>query len=245
MPGKHDSDTVIVIPTYNESLNIESLLSLVMGLEDGYSVIVVDDNSPDGTADLVEEAQLEFPDRIQLVRRAGKKGLGTAYIEGFKLALERGFDLVCQMDADFSHDPRDLPRLVGAVREGADMAIGSRYFEGVRVINWPLSRLILSYGASLYTRLITGIPIRDVTAGFKCIHRRVLEQLDLDEIRSNGYSFQVELHYRTWKKGLTIKEIPIVFTERVEGTSKMNKTIIREAAFKVWELRFQALVGKL
>lgn len=241
----YDLDTVIVVPTYNESLNIESLLSLLMSMEEGYSVIVVDDNSPDGTAALVEKAQAEFPDRIQLVRRSGKKGLGTAYIEGFKLALERGFDLVCQMDADFSHDPRDLPRLEAAVREGADMAIGSRYYEGVRVINWPLSRLILSYGASLYTRLITGIPIRDVTAGFKCIHRRVLEQLDLNQIRSNGYSFQVELHYRTWKKGFKIKEIPIVFTERVEGTSKMNKTIIREAAVKVWELRFQALFGKL
>ncbi|MGD8415157.1 MAG: polyprenol monophosphomannose synthase [Candidatus Latescibacterota bacterium] len=239
------TDTVIVVPTYNESLNITSLLSLVLGLDDDYSVIVVDDNSPDGTGELVEEAQSNFPDRIHLVRRTGKGGLGTAYIEGFKLALEQGYQFVCQMDADFSHDPKDVPRLVAAVRDGADMAIGSRYYGGVRIINWPLSRLILSYGAGLYTRIITGIPIRDVTAGFKCIHRRVLEDIDLDRIRSNGYSFQVELHYRTWKKGFTIQEVPIVFTERVEGTSKMNKAIIREAAFKVWELRLRALFGRL
>ena len=237
--------TVVIIPTFNESLNIEAILRLIMSLDDDYSVIVIDDNSPDGTWKLVEDVRSSYPDRIELIRRSGKSGLGTAYVEGFRVALERGFEFVCQMDADFSHDPKDLPRLEAAVRDGSDMAIGSRYFGGVRIINWPLSRLILSYGASLYTRMITGMPIHDVTAGFKCIHRRVLETLDLSRIRSNGYSFQVELHYRTWKAGFDITEVPIIFTERVEGTSKMNKAIVREAAFKVWELRLRALFGKL
>ena len=239
------SGTVVVIPTFNESLNIEAILKLVMSLEDDYSVIVVDDNSPDGTWKLVEGLQDSFPGRIDLIRRSGKGGLGTAYVEGFRLALERGYEMVCQMDADFSHDPRDLHRLEAAIRDGADMAIGSRYYGGVRIINWPLSRLILSYGAGLYTRMITRMPIQDVTAGFKCIHRRVLEKLDLSKIRSNGYSFQVELHYRTWKAGFNITEVPIIFTERVEGTSKMNKAIVREAALKVWELRFRAMFGRL
>jgi len=239
------SEVVIVIPTYNESLNIEAILKKVLTLDDDYSVIVVDDNSPDGTWKLVEEIKASYPNRVELLRRDGKGGLGTAYLEGFRMALDSGYEMVCQMDADFSHDPRDLSRLVAAVRDGADMAIGSRYFGGVRIINWPLSRLILSYGASVYTRFITRMPLRDVTAGFKCIHRRVLESLDLSRIRSNGYSFQVELHYRTWKAGFTIKEVPIIFTERVEGTSKMNRAIIREAAFKVWELRLRALFGRL
>ncbi len=240
-PGK----VVIVIPTFNESRNIEAILKLVLSLDDEYAVIVVDDNSPDGTWRIVEALQSEFPNRIELLKRSGKKGLGTAYLDGFRIALDRGFEIICQMDADFSHDPNDLPRLIAAVRNGVDMAIGSRYFEGVRIINWPLSRLILSYGAGVYTRLITRLPVRDVTAGFKCIHRRVLEALDFDRIKSNGYSFQVELHYRTWKNGFKIKEVPIIFTERVEGTSKMDNSIIREAAFKVWELRFRALFGRL
>jgi dolichol-phosphate mannosyltransferase len=243
--NKTSAGTVVVIPTFNESLNIEAILSLIMTLDGNYSVIVVDDNSPDGTGRLVEDVKASYPGRIELIRRAAKSGLGTAYVEGFRIALERNFEMICQMDADFSHDPKDLPRLEAAVRDGADMAIGSRYFGGVRIINWPLSRLILSYGASLYTRMITGMPIHDVTAGFKCIHRRVLESLDLSRIRSNGYSFQVELHYRTWKAGFDIREVPIIFTERVEGTSKMNKAIVREAALKVWELRLRALVGKL
>ncbi len=238
-------DAVVVIPTYNESLNIEAILKLVMSLDDGFSVIVVDDNSPDGTWRLVEEVRADYPDRIELIRRSGKGGLGTAYIKGFEVALKRGVTLICQMDADFSHDPKDLTRLAAAVREGTDMAIGSRYYGGVRIINWPLSRLILSYGAGMYTRTITRMPLRDVTAGFKCIHRRVLEKLDFGRIKSNGYSFQIELHYRTWKMGFDIKEVPIIFTERAEGTSKMNNAIIREAAWKVWELRFRALFGQL
>jgi dolichol-phosphate mannosyltransferase len=238
-------ETAIVIPTYNESLNIEGILKSVLCLHDSYSVIVVDDNSPDGTADLVEQVGTLYPGRVDLIRRPAKSGLGSAYIAGFREALDRGFEMVCQMDADFSHDPRDIPKLVAAVQDGADMAIGSRYYDGVRVINWPLSRLILSYGASLYTRMITGLPVHDVTAGFKCIHRRVLQALDFDRIRSNGYSFQVELHYRTWKAGFEMREVPIIFTERVEGTSKMNKAIVREAALKVWELRLRALFGRL
>lgn len=239
------SDVVVVIPTYNEARNVTAILESVLSLPGEYAVIVVDDGSPDGTAKLVEEVRERFPQRVHLIERNGKGGLGTAYLAGFSRAIELGFQLICQMDADFSHDPADLPTLVDAVRNGADMAIGSRYRDGVRVVNWPLSRLILSYGASVYTRLITGMPIRDVTAGFKCIHRRVLEELDLERIRSNGYSFQVELHYRTWKKGFLIVEVPIVFTERVEGTSKMNRSIVKEAALIVWELRFRQMFGRL
>lgn len=239
------SGSVVVVPTYNESLNVEALVRLVMSLDDEICMIIVDDNSPDGTGDVVESLVADHEGRIELLRREEKGGLGTAYLAGFQLALDRGFETVCQMDADFSHDPRDLPRLIAAVHDGADMAIGSRYYDGVRVVNWPLSRLILSYGASLYTRLITRIPVRDVTAGFKCIHRKVLESLEFERIRSNGYSFQVELHYRTWKGGFEIVEVPIIFTERVEGTSKMTQSIVREAAWKVWELRLRAIFGRL
>lgn len=237
--------TVVVIPTYNEARNITAILDAVLHLPGDFSVIIVDDGSPDGTGALVKKACEEHPKRVALIERGGKLGLGTAYLAGFHAALDRGFEMICQMDADFSHDPNDLPRLVEAVKNGADMAIGSRYRDGVRVVNWPLSRLILSYGASVYTRAITGLTIRDVTAGFKCIHRRVLTGLELDRIKSNGYSFQVELHYRTWKKGFVIVEVPIVFTERVEGTSKMNRSIVKEAALKVWELRFRQLFGRL
>lgn len=236
---------IVVIPTYNESSNISAILDHVLQLEGEYSILVVDDNSPDGTGQIVAEYIERHPNRVDLVRRAGKEGLGTAYLEGFRIALERNFDLVCQMDADFSHDPNDLPRLVEAVRTGADMAIGSRYIDGVRIVNWPLSRLILSFGAGVYTRVITRLPVQDVTAGFKCIHRRVLTSIGLERIKSNGYSFQVELHYRTWKGGFNIVEVPIIFTERVEGTSKMNRAIIREAAWKVWELRLRSIIGKL
>ena len=243
--GRADKGIVVIIPTYNEARNITSIVEAVLSLNGPYSIIVVDDGSPDGTGQLVKDIQAKFPDKIHLIERAAKSGLGTAYLAGFAYAQQRGFELVCQMDADFSHDPNDLPRLAAAVRAGADMAIGSRYLGGVRVVNWPLSRLFLSYGASVYTRVITGLPVRDVTAGFKCIHRRVLEGVELERIKSNGYSFQVELHYRTWKKGFSIVEVPIVFTERVEGTSKMNRSIVKEAAMKVWELRFRQIFGKL
>ncbi|WP_022834912.1 polyprenol monophosphomannose synthase [Salisaeta longa] len=240
------SSTLVIIPTYNEAQNIEAVLEAVLQQPGRLSVLVIDDGSPDGTAELVTARQARHPERIHLIQREGKLGLGTAYLRGFQFALQRSYTYICEMDADLSHDPEDLPRLVGPVRSGsADLAIGSRYVGGVRVINWPLTRLMLSYGAGVYTRLITGLPVQDVTAGFKCFHRRVLERIDLDRVRSNGYAFQVEMHYRTWRAGFDIVEVPVVFTERTEGQSKMSKAIVREAAWKVWELRLRALSGKL
>ncbi len=237
---------LVIIPTYNEAQNIETVLELVMQQPGQLDALVIDDGSPDGTAACVRAFQDRFPDRIHLLERAGKQGLGTAYCLGFRYALDHGYTCICEMDADLSHNPDDLPRLVAPVLQGeADLAIGSRYAEGVRVINWPLSRLILSYGAGIYTRLITRLPVMDVTAGFKCYHHRVLEALDLDRVKSNGYSFQVEMKYRTWRKGFRLVEVPIVFTERTEGQSKMSRAIVREAAWKVWELRLRALFRKL
>jgi dolichol-phosphate mannosyltransferase len=237
--------TLVIVPTYNEVRNVEAILRLVLGLPGGYHVLVVDDGSPDGTADRVRAVMVDVPDRVHLLERPGKQGLGTAYVTGFRYALERGYAYVCEMDADFSHNPYDLPFLVGTVVDGADLAIGSRYVGGVRVLNWPLTRLVLSYGAGVYARAITRMPIQDVTAGFKCFHRRVLEALDLQRIRSNGYAFQVEVTYRAWSQGFRIIEVPITFTERTEGQSKMSKAIVREAAWKVWELRLRRLLGRL
>ncbi|MGI9175483.1 MAG: polyprenol monophosphomannose synthase [Rhodothermales bacterium] len=238
--------SVVVVPTFNEAANILHLLDGVMSLPSEVSVIVVDDGSPDGTANLVRSAQARFPKRIDLIERVGKQGLGSAYLRGFSHALNHGFDYICEIDADLSHNPKDLPRLIAPVRSGAaDLTIGSRYVGGVRVINWPLSRLVLSYGAGVYTRLITGLPLFDVTAGFKCFHRRVLETIPFGHVRSNGYSFQVEMSYRTWKKGFRVREVPIVFTERTEGQSKMSRAIVVEAALKVWELRLRDLAGAL
>ena len=237
---------LVIIPTYNEVENIASALSRVMAQPHGLQVLVIDDGSPDGTADEVRRLSAAHPGRIDLLERPGKQGLGTAYIQGFGHALERGYDLILEMDADLSHNPADLPRLMAPVLAGdADLAIGSRYVDGVRVIDWPLSRLMLSYGAGMYTRLVTRLPVRDVTAGFVCYHRRVLEHLDLSRVRSNGYSFQVEMKYRAWKSGFRIREVPIIFTERTEGRSKMSRAIVREAALKVWELRLRAVFGKL
>ena len=245
-PREREGRSVAVIPTYNEARNILTLLDGVMSLPEKVSAIVVDDGSPDGTADLVRSAQARFPGRIELIERAGKLGLGSAYLRGFEHALERGFRHVCEIDADLSHNPKDLPRLIAPVRSGAaDLTIGSRYVGGVRVINWPLGRLVLSYGAGVYTRLITGLPVFDVTAGFKCFHRRVLEAIDFEHVRSNGYSFQVEMSYRAWKKGYRLHEVPIVFTERTEGQSKMSRAIVLEAALKVWELRLRDVAGTL
>ena len=238
--------SAVVVPTFNEAANILHLLDSVMSLPSEVSVIVVDDGSPDGTADLVRSAQARFPKRIELIERVGKQGLGSAYLRGFSHALAHGFDYICEIDADLSHNPKDLPRLIAPVRSGAaDLTIGSRYVGGVRVINWPLSRLVLSYGAGVYTRLITGLPLFDVTAGFKCFHRRVLEAIPFGHVRSNGYSFQVEMSYRAWKKGFRVREVPIVFTERTEGQSKMSRAIVIEAALKVWELRLRDLAGAL
>ena len=209
-------------------------------------MLVVDDGSPDGTTAVVRGLSDAFPGRIAMIERAEKLGLGTAYLEGFAYALKGEYEFVCGMDADLSHNPDDLLRLVEPVRDGeADMAIGSRYIGGVRIVNWPLSRLMLSYFAGIYTRVITRLPVRDVTAGFLCYHRRVLESLDFGRIKSNGYSFLIEMKFRIWRKGYTLTEIPIIFTERTEGQSKMSKAIIREAAFKVWEFRLRDLFRRL
>ena len=237
---------VVLIPTYNEAANILIVLESVLSLEEEISIIVIDDNSSDGTADLVKSIQQRLPERITLIEREGKLGLGTAYLTGFKRALELGFDYICEMDADLSHNPDDLPQLIAPIRNGeADVAVGSRYINGVRVMNWPLSRLILSYGAGIYTRAITQLPVHDVTAGFKCYHRTVLETLDLSRVKSNGYSFQIEMKYKAWRKGFRLTEVPIIFTERTEGQSKMSKKIVMEAMTKVWELRLRDTFRKL
>ncbi len=239
------SDTVVVVPTYNEAGTIEALVGQVLELPGAFAVLVVDDGSPDGTGDRVDALRQRHPARVGLLRRAGKMGLGTAYLTGFRLARDAGFEFICEMDADFSHNPADLPRLVDACRDGADVAIGSRYVDGLRVLNWPLSRLVLSYGAGVYTRAITRLPVKDVTAGFKCFRHRVLQAIDFSRVRSNGYSFQIEMNYRAWRLGFRIVEVPIVFTERSEGESKMSSAIVREAMGKVWELRARDLVGRL
>lgn len=237
---------LVIIPTFNEANNILSVLDQVLELDPPVDALVIDDGSPDGTAEIVRRRMDSAEGRVFLIEREGKLGLGTAYIRGFRWALEHGYAYICEMDADLSHNPSDLTRLIDPVRrDECDMTIGSRYVDGVRVINWPLGRLVLSYGAGMYTRAITRLPVYDVTAGFVCYHRRVLEALDLDRVNSNGYSFQVEMKYRAWRKGFRLKEIPIVFTERTEGHSKMSKAIVREAAFKVWELRFRDLIGRL
>ncbi len=242
----NSAPTLVVIPTYNEADNIGHVVSQILRLPKHFHMLVVDDGSPDGTGDLVERLQGSHADRIHLLRREGKLGLGTAYIAGFKFALEHDYQRVCEMDADLSHNPADLPRLVEPVdNDEADVVVGSRYIGGVRIMNWPLSRLILSYSAGIYTRAITRLPLQDVTAGFKCFRREVLEAIDLDRVRSNGYSFQIEMNYISWKKGFRISEVPIVFTERTEGRSKMSKAIVREATWKVWELRIRSLIGKL
>jgi dolichol-phosphate mannosyltransferase len=245
-PNETSTDALVIIPTYNEADNIGRVIDLVLSQPTPISVLVVDDNSADGTAAVVREAMAEAPKRVDLIERGGKLGLGTAYLRGFRYALARDYSYICEMDADLSHDPDDLPRLIETVRTGeADLAIGSRYVGGVRVIDWPLPRLVLSYAAGIYTRTITRMPIRDVTAGFKCFHRRVLETLPLDRVNSDGYAFQVEMHYRAWRAGFKIREIPVIFTERTEGQSKMSRDIVREAALKVWELRLRDLVGAL
>jgi dolichol-phosphate mannosyltransferase len=235
--------SLVVIPTYNEADNIPTLLPVILKLGEHFNVLVVDDNSPDGTAKLVKEMQKTEP-RIHLVERAGKMGLGTAYVAGFKYALANGFDFVFEMDADFSHDPQDLPRLLDDAQT-YDLSIGSRYISGINVVNWPLRRLILSYGANVYTRIITGMPVRDATGGFKCFRRKVLESIDLDAIHSNGYAFQIEMNFRSWKKGFRVHEIPIVFTDRRVGVSKMSKHIVYEAVWMVWRIKLKSIFGRL
>ncbi|HMB42180.1 MAG TPA: polyprenol monophosphomannose synthase [Balneolaceae bacterium] len=240
------SDSLVVIPTFNESHNIGKLIEILMSLEESVHLLVIDDGSPDGTADIVKNYSDTYNGRIFLIEREGKLGLGTAYVEGFRYALKNDYQYICEMDADFSHNPEDIPRLIEAVKNGdADVAIGSRYSNGISIVNWPLSRLILSYGANVYARWITGLPIKDTTAGFKCIHRDVLEAIDLNKIRSNGYAFQIEIHFRAWKAGFKLREISIIFREREEGVSKMSKAIVREAVWRVWGLKLRSLTGSL
>ncbi|HKJ34311.1 MAG TPA: polyprenol monophosphomannose synthase [Balneolales bacterium] len=236
------AEVLVVIPTYNEAGNITKMLHSLLELATPVDVLIVDDGSPDGTADLVKKAGKEHPERIFLLERSGKQGLGTAYVKGFQYALDHGYNYICEMDADFSHDPNDIPRLVEEVKtDQADIAIGSRYSNGISIINWPLSRLILSYTANLYARFITRLPIFDTTAGFKCIHHKVIEKIDLHKITSNGYSFQIELHFRAWKAGFRLKEVSIIFRERQEGVSKMSKKIVMEAIWRVWVLRLRSI----
>ncbi len=227
---------IIVIPTYNEADNIERLIHEIHAEKNDMNVLVVDDNSPDGTAAIVKK-MMKSDVRIHLIERPGKMGLGTAYCDGFAYSIEKGFDAVFEMDADFSHDPKEIPAFLKEL-ENNDLVIGSRYITGVNVVNWPLSRLLLSYGASLYTRVITGMPVKDPTGGFKCFRAEALKKIDLDTIHSNGYGFQIEMNYRMWKLGARIKEIPIIFIDRRSGVSKMNKKIVWEAIFMVWKLRF-------
>jgi dolichol-phosphate mannosyltransferase len=234
---------VVVIPTYNERVNLPLIVPQILQQDPRFDVLVVDDNSPDGTGQLADEMAASQP-RIQVLHRPHKAGLGKAYIAGFKWALAQGYDLIFEMDADFSHDPKFLPEFLRAVEQG-DLVIGSRYHSGVNVINWPIARLLLSVGANEYARRVTGLPLTDSTGGFKCFRRRVLESIDLDRVRSNGYSFQIEMSFRAWKQGFRLVEIPIVFTDRVEGQSKMNKRIVREAIWMVWWLRAQSLAGRL
>ena len=235
---------LVIIPTYNEKENIRDIISAIFSLEQDFHILVVDDSSPDGTAEIVKAMQSEFPHHLHLSTRKVKDGLGKAYIHGFWWALQNNYDYIFEMDADFSHNPNDLPKLLKACQK-ADMVIGSRYCKGVNVVNWPMSRVLLSYFASKYVRLILGIPIHDTTAGFICFSRKALENIGLDKIRLKGYGFQVEMKYRAFKKGLKLVEIPIIFTDRTLGESKMNGGIITEAVFGVIKLKLKSLLGTL
>ena len=240
------SDSLVIIPTYNEKENIERIIRKVFSLEKEFNVLVVEDNSPDGTAAIVKELMKEFDKRLFIMERKGKLGLGTAYIEGFKWGLDHEYEYIFEMDADFSHNPDDLNRLYeAAAKGGADVVIGSRYIRGVNVVNWPMGRVLMSYYASTYVRMVTGLKIMDTTAGFMCWTRRVLETIDLDSIKFVGYAFQIEMKYTAHKLGFNIVEVPIIFTDRTEGTSKMNKSIFREAIFGVLDLRFRNIAGKI
>lgn len=236
---------IVVIPTYNEILNIKNIIEAVMQLPEKFDVLVVDDDSPDGTATAVTALFEQFPERVFLEKRKEKSGLGTAYVHGFKWALANGYEYIFEMDADFSHNPNDLSRLYQTCADGADVAIGSRYVKGVNVVNWPLNRVLLSYFASIYVRMITGMKIHDTTAGFIGYKRNVLENISLDKIKFVGYAFQIEMKYRAFCKGFQIREIPIIFTDRIHGESKMSSGIIKEAVFGVLDLRLKKLFNRL
>ena len=238
------SNSVVIIPTYNEKENIEAIIRAVFDLPHMFDILVIDDASPDSTADIVKKLQSEFPERLNIIQRAGKLGLGTAYIAGFRWTLERSYEYVFEMDADFSHNPNDLLRLYDAcANEGADLSVGSRYYSGVNVVNWPMGRVLMSYFASKYVRFITGMKVHDATAGFVCYKRNVLETIDLDNIRFKGYAFQVEMKYTAYCLGFDIKEVSIVFVNRMLGTSKMNSGIFAEGVFGVLTMRFRQLFG--
>lgn len=234
---------LVIIPTYNELNNIKRLIPEILSRLPDLNVLVVDDNSPDGTGEYVRELG-EDDERIHVLQREGKMGLGTAYVAGFKYMLERDYEIVYQMDADFSHDPKELKNFLKYI-DDYDLIIGSRYISGVNVVNWPMRRLLLSYFANIYSKVITGLPVRDGTGGYKCFKREVLEAINLDEIHSNGYSFQIEMNFLAWKKGFKLFEMPITFVDRTDGTSKMSKKIVREAVLMVWKLRFNSILGRL
>lgn len=235
---------IVIIPTYNERENIENIIRKVFSLEGVYDILIIDDGSPDGTAAIVKRLQQEFPERLHMIERPGKLGLGTAYITGFKWSIDKGYDYTFEMDADFSHNPEDLPRLYQACKDGADLAIGSRYCDGISVINWPIGRIIMSYYASVYVRTILGMKVYDCTAGFKCYSNKVLRTIDLDKVEMKGYGFQIEMKYTTYKLGFKITEVPIIFVNRKAGTSKMSGGIFGEAFWGVLKLRFRKLKPK-
>lgn len=235
---------IVIIPTYNERENIENIIRKVFSLEGGYDILIIDDGSPDGTAAIVKRLQQEFPERLHMIERPGKLGLGTAYITGFKWSIDKGYDYTFEMDADFSHNPDDLPRLYQACKDGAELAIGSRYCDGISVINWPIGRIIMSYYASVYVRTVLGMKVYDCTAGFKCYSNKVLRTIDLDEVEMKGYGFQIEMKYTTYKLGFKITEVPIIFVNRKAGTSKMSGGIFGEAFWGVIKLRFRKLKPK-
>ncbi|WP_099465352.1 MULTISPECIES: polyprenol monophosphomannose synthase [Parabacteroides] len=239
------SDSIVIIPTYNEKENVENIIRAVFGLEKEFNILIIDDGSPDGTADIVKGLQSEFSERLFLVERQGKQGLGTAYICGFKWAIEHKYNFVFEMDADFSHNPNDLPKLYAACTgQGADVAVGSRYCNGVNVVNWPLGRVLMSYYASVYVRFVTGMKVQDTTAGFKCYRREVLETIELDKIHFKGYAFQIEMKFTAYKCGFKIIEVPIIFINRVLGVSKMNSSIFGEALFGVLKLKWWSFFRK-
>ena len=232
---------LVIIPTYNEKENVDAMISAVFALQERFDLLIIDDGSPDGTAQIVRERQAQFAERLFLLERSGKLGLGTAYLMGFRWALEHSYDYVCEMDCDFSHNPNDLERLYKSAREGYDVVVGSRYVQGVNVVNWPMSRLLLSYFASKYVRIVTRMPLHDATAGFVCYSRKALERIDLDRVQMKGYGFQIEMKYTAWRLGLKLKEESIIFVERREGASKMSGGIFGEALFGVMKLPFRRI----
>ncbi len=236
------SDSLVIIPTYNEKENIEKMIRKVFSLSKDFHLLIVEDNSPDGTGAIIKRLMPEYEGKLFILERKGKLGLGTAYIDGFKWALSRGYEYIYEMDCDFSHNPEDLIRLYNACAvHGFDLAIGSRYIKGVNVVNWPMGRVLMSYGASMYVRFILGLPVADTTAGFKCYNAKVLRTISLDDVKFMGYAFQIEMKYTTWKLGFKITEVPIIFTDRTEGTSKMSSKIFKEAFLGVMSLRFKRI----